>query len=270
MNEKEAEGKPEQARKKSTRVGTMPKPPRNEAGYRKPPVEHQFQKGVSGNPGGRPKGALNKPSTQIERLKRRLVEAADCPVKITKGNQILSMRKIDYITESIFDRAAKGDASLMKFSVKLILEIEREQKEQNEALLEAAIQYKTDWEIELAERKAKGILGRPDPVPHPDHIEIDLVTGTVKILGPMTPEQKKEYDEIQIKRQQWSEKLAAIYAEVREILQKKRDKRYNQEKLSARMRKLALDEEVLLKNLRLTERGYLYSGQGWSETESDE
>lgn len=32
-----------------------------EVGYAKPPTEHRFRKGASGNPSGRPKGAKNKP-----------------------------------------------------------------------------------------------------------------------------------------------------------------------------------------------------------------
>ena len=32
-----------------------------EVGYAKPPTEHRFRKGASGNPSGRPKGARNKP-----------------------------------------------------------------------------------------------------------------------------------------------------------------------------------------------------------------
>lgn len=38
-----------------------------EVGHGKPPVEHQFQPGVSGNPAGKPKGAIHL-STRIQNM----------------------------------------------------------------------------------------------------------------------------------------------------------------------------------------------------------
>src|SRR5690606_35482513 len=42
-------------------AGSANLPARYDVGYAKPPAEHRFRKGQSGNPGGRPKGAVNKP-----------------------------------------------------------------------------------------------------------------------------------------------------------------------------------------------------------------
>ncbi len=43
---------------------------KGEVGYGKPPAEHRFQPGKSGNPGGRPKGAKGRRAT----VKRVLME----------------------------------------------------------------------------------------------------------------------------------------------------------------------------------------------------
>ena len=46
---------------------------------------------------------------------------------------------------------------------------------------------------ELERRRTLGIVA-PDPVPHPDHIRIDLRTGNLGILGPLTKEEKADLE----------------------------------------------------------------------------
>ena len=47
--------------------------------------------------------------------------------------------------------------------------------------------------IRLAYRKTTGTTG-PEPLPHPDHVIIDMKTGDVRIKGPMTKEDRKRWD----------------------------------------------------------------------------
>jgi hypothetical protein len=36
----------------------------------------------------------------------------------------------------------------------------------------------------------------PDPIPHPEDISVNVVTGTIVIKGPMTPEEKVSWDRL--------------------------------------------------------------------------
>src|SRR5947209_8005533 len=58
-----------------------------------------------------------------------------------------------------------------------------------------ALDYKKYWEGEIRRCKALG-LEVPNPVPHPEDISVDMVTGTIVIKGPMTPEEKVSWDHL--------------------------------------------------------------------------
>jgi hypothetical protein len=53
-----------------------------EIGYRRPPPEHQFRKGVSGNPRGRPKESTNLVTLLQKELK--------APIQITENGRLRS------------------------------------------------------------------------------------------------------------------------------------------------------------------------------------
>jgi hypothetical protein len=75
----------------------------------------------------------------------------------------------------------------------LLSEVESANKVLSDECLKAAIEYKFDWEREL-ERRARLGIGGPEPIPHPDDIIIDTRTDQVIVKGPVTKEQKVEWD----------------------------------------------------------------------------
>ena len=77
-----------------------------------------------------------------------------------------------------------------------------------------AIAYKTDWEFELERRERLGITDAPPPLPHPDHIEIDLRAHTVRIVGPMSKQEKAVCDLWVAQKQELVAKIEKLQEEL--------------------------------------------------------
>ena len=71
-----------------------------DVGYRKPPLATRFQKGVSGNPRGRPKGARN--------LSTVVAAALNEKVLITENGRKRRISKYEAAVKQLVNRAAGG------------------------------------------------------------------------------------------------------------------------------------------------------------------
>ena len=78
------------------------KPSENyEVGYGKPPKRTQFQKGWSGNPNGRPKGALNFTTVFLRTLREK--------VSTTENGKKKIITKLEASLKQLVNKAASGD-----------------------------------------------------------------------------------------------------------------------------------------------------------------
>ena len=177
-------------------LAVKPKSPTYDVGYGKPPEKTRFEPGRSGNPRGRPKGSTNKPKVPAlneERMKSILLEEAYRTIKVNDGPSQVSVPMAQAVIRSLAVNAAKGNQRAQRLFTTLLTTTERENKRLHDEWLDTALTYKVEWDRELARRERLGITG-PDPLPHPDHVVVDMRTGNVSIKGPATKEEKEKYD----------------------------------------------------------------------------
>jgi hypothetical protein len=85
-------------------------------GYRRPPAEHQFQKGQSGNPRGRPKPKKAPSDTFSDAMHER--------VTVTIDGKRRSITKFEAACTQLANRAASGDPKAAKLVVDVMFGVQ--------------------------------------------------------------------------------------------------------------------------------------------------
>jgi hypothetical protein len=84
----------------------------HKVGYRKPPKHGQFQKGQSGNPKGRPKGATS--------LKTDLAAELHQTIDVKEGGAAKAVSKQRAVVKRLLQQALQGDTKAMKLLIALL------------------------------------------------------------------------------------------------------------------------------------------------------
>jgi hypothetical protein len=166
----------------------------NTIGYGRPPAEHRFKPGISGNPRGRPrKSALSTPPG-IMSVSVLVLEEAYRPVTVRDNNKTETLPMIQVIFRKLAHSAAGGSHRSQMALTRMVQSAEQGKLDERQALFEAMVGYKAQWQ-KTFEQYDLGGEPRPDPVPHPDDLGICARTGEVIINGPFDDGEKATWDQ---------------------------------------------------------------------------
>lgn len=165
-------------------------------GYGKPPREHRFRKGTSGNPAGRPRGAKN---IVLKRSLNPYLDAflreTDRIVPLRDGGQLVELSVFEAAVRKLGVKAINGDLRALKLLIEERKLAEQAHLEDMASQIQVVERYKAEWGPRFEEARKKG-LPEPKQLPHPDHVDICRTTGLIKFTGPDVPELKEIWDSV--------------------------------------------------------------------------
>ncbi len=154
---------------------TKPDDDDNKVGYCRPPKQHQFKKGQSGNPkGGSRKKARCLDDSRLDDLLQH--EAAR---KVTLNGE--EMRAEQALVRSIILNGIKGKVTPQRLAMQLLDKQEQREKEIKLETAALALEYKQFYADELKRLDGLG-LPHPELPFHPDDVHINGFTGEVRII----------------------------------------------------------------------------------------
>lgn len=89
----------------------------DKVGYKSPPKDKQFKKGVSGNPKGRPK-------KELKRLREIVEGELSEVISVNEGGEMINVNKIEAVIKQLTNKAMAGDKKAIDKILKLYKDVE--------------------------------------------------------------------------------------------------------------------------------------------------
>ena len=192
---------------------TLPAP--YKVGYGRPPLEHRFRSGQSGNPRGRPRGGSNKPKVDtgmgMRGAEAYLRAEAYRMVTLREGDKVIELPAIQAVFRAMGVSAMKGNRFAQRTIAEMITKVEQEDFASRLEAFGTWVEYKREWDAAI-ERAENAGIEPPCPIPHPDDVILDPHTGGVAFTGPLTKEARDRLDEA-LKRRAEAQENVNYFAE---------------------------------------------------------
>ena len=184
-------------------------------GYGRPPTEHRYREGRSGNPQGRPRGARNKPKIDtgigMRSAEAYLRAGAYRMVTLREGDNVIELPAIQAVFRAMGVAAMKSNRFAQHTLADMISRVEHEDFTSRLDAFGKWAEYKHEWG-EAIERAQLAGREPPRSIPHPDDVLLDPNTGDVKFAGPLTKEARDRLDHALARREEAQDEIN-YYAE---------------------------------------------------------
>lgn len=162
-------------------------------GFGKPPEQHRFKKGQTGNPKGRSKKGKEPPVRFGDGVvDNDLVQEAFRQLQLHENGRPVRLRISQAIVRSLLLDGLKGNRLAKRYAFELLRREEREALERSAKFYKSYVEIKAKGEALIQRCRTEG-RAPPRFYPHPDDILLDEANLEVHLLGPRSEDQAIPY-----------------------------------------------------------------------------
>lgn len=183
-----------------------------EVGYGRPPKAHQFQKGRSGNPRGRPRRKV-EPPTRPPSLNAFVLEESRRSIAVREGDKVTQMPVGQAMVRKMTTMGMGGNRIALQNVLAMTLAAEREEAADLTELNELLSDMKTHGTQALEHIRSEG-GDESELLPHPEDIQFNPLMGRAYVVGPSDAREKAQWDEMAARKRQWLADLKAYEEEL--------------------------------------------------------